>query len=119
MRASRTTLTRVAILFGEHGVKERVDRLRLCADHAGRHLSSSSELTELEALRLVARLEALPDGAGLRRRLAELVADEENDAALRAASSSIRLGVDVARPGESTVIVAQAEGDGQLTLLDP
>lgn len=109
-RARPHTLTRVATLFTLLGVKDRTDRLRLCSDHAGRYLTTSSDLSEVEALRLVARLEGLPDGVGLRRRLAELVADEENRAALDAQPALVcsRRGKP---PTEGDLAKARAFGD--------
>lgn len=52
-------LTRLGILFGDLGVPDRPDRLWLCSQHAGRRLTSSSELTRDEAKALIGRLEGL------------------------------------------------------------
>lgn len=57
--APRWMLTSLGILFGELGVPDRPDRLWLCSDHAGRRLTSSSELTRAEAEALIGRLEKL------------------------------------------------------------
>ena len=84
--ADRGQLTRLAILFGQHGIEQRADRLRLCSDHAGRYLTSMSLLTAAEAAALEHRLHSV-NAEGLRRRLAHLIGEEEDRAALAAAAA--------------------------------
>ena len=69
-------LARLAMLFDEHGVPERGDRLRLIRDHAGRFVTSSKQLTVAERESLIARLEQLPRG-GLPSHVARLHREEE------------------------------------------
>jgi hypothetical protein len=57
--AEPKTLQRLAIEFGQRGVPDRADRLRLCEDHVGRPLRSSGELTEDEAQALRRRIRDL------------------------------------------------------------
>lgn len=86
-RATQPQLVKLKLLFDEHGVRDRGDRLRLCSDHAGRLLSSSALLSRSEAHQLIERLERLPrDGTVLRaadrlaeRLLAAARAEQEND----------------------------------------
>lgn len=82
-QATRTQLTRLAVLFTQHGIADRRDRLRLCSDHVGRHLYTSAQMTMREAETLRHRLEALPPGV-LPAALARLVAAEEARAAAAA-----------------------------------
>lgn len=56
--AKSKTLQRLAIMMGERGV-DRVGKLRLAQDHAGRQLRSTGELTEDEAQSLIKRLRDL------------------------------------------------------------
>lgn len=56
--AQPKTLQRLAIEFGKRGV-DRVGKLRLAEDHAGRRLRSTGELTEDEAQELIRRLRDL------------------------------------------------------------
>ncbi len=58
--ATPRTLTKLKLLFDEHGVADRGDRLRLCSDHAGRLLRTSADLSQDEASALIKRLEKLP-----------------------------------------------------------
>lgn len=63
--ATRPQLTRLALLFHEHGVDDRADRLRLCSDHAGRLLTTSADLCRTEAHALIERLQRLPRDGGV------------------------------------------------------
>lgn len=85
--ATRSKLTRLAVLFGEHGLGDkarRADRLRLCSDHAGRYLTSSAQLSDVEASTLIERLDRLPRDGSLTRAAARLVIEEERAAAMHA-----------------------------------
>jgi len=61
--ATRMQLTKLAVLFGEHGITDRDDRIWFCSDHAGRPVQSSKELTKGEAHRLISRLNRLEVGS--------------------------------------------------------
>lgn len=65
MKATTGQLTKLALAFADHGIGhlQRDDRLWLCSHHAGRTLTSSSELTKEEAHTLIERLERLPRGS--------------------------------------------------------
>lgn len=81
--ASRSLLTRVAVLFANHGLAgdaHRTERLRLCSDHAGRPLHTSAQLTTTEAETLIARLAALPADVDLRHAAGRLTRTEETRA---------------------------------------
>lgn len=120
--ATRSKLTVLAVLFGEHGLggkERRPDRLRLCSDHAGRYLTTSAQLTDVEASTLIERLDKLPRDGCLAKAAARLVVEEERAAAMHAGKvepGRVELAVDVARAGDTSVVTAVRHGD-QLTLL--
>jgi hypothetical protein len=74
-------LQALALAFARHGITadRRTDRLRLCSDHAGRRIRSSTDLTPAEVDTLIARLDRLPVGS-LPGAIARLVAAEERRA---------------------------------------
>lgn len=76
--ATPDQLTKLALLFTDHGLdkEHRADRIRLCSEHAGRPLTSSSQLSKAEAHTLIERLEGLPPGTDL------LAAAERNKVAV-------------------------------------
>lgn len=81
--ASRSQLTRIAVLFAEHhldGKAHRDERLRLCSDHAHRPLHTSAQLTTTEADTLIDRLAHLPPGTDLRLAAGRLTLAEEHRA---------------------------------------
>lgn len=64
--ATPPQLTKLKLLFDDHGVLDRGDRLRLCSDHAGRLLRTSADLSRSEAHELINRLDSLPRNGGVR-----------------------------------------------------
>lgn len=90
MSAPAGKLTALVLAFTRHGIDRREDRIRLCADHAGRHITSSSQLTADEVDGLLARLERLPVGV-LPGAVARLVAAEEQRAREAAGNITARL----------------------------
>lgn len=87
-------LTQLRVAFTRHGVTKRSDVLRLCAEHAGRHLYSTRAMTGDEVDGLIARLARVPVGA-LPSHAARLEREEE-ERARRAAA--------VARIPDSTIL---------------
>jgi len=107
-RADGRQLQRLVLAFTRHGITERADRLRLCSQHAGRRLSSSSQLTSQEATGLEHRLNGLPVNGALTAWVAHLVQEEEREARERAS-----------RPRPSpAVIVCRTGGGGPPTAED-
>lgn len=49
----RTAVTRIHAMFGERQVKDRAERLRILSEFTGRTITSSNELTKVEASRLI------------------------------------------------------------------
>jgi hypothetical protein len=60
--ADHAQLRDISIQFARHGITRRDDRLLLTADHAGRPLESSADLSWTEAAALQQRLRRLPVG---------------------------------------------------------
>lgn len=60
--ADPAQLRDIAIQFARHGITRRDDRLLLTADHAGRRLDTSADLSWVEAAALQQRLRRLPVG---------------------------------------------------------
>jgi hypothetical protein len=73
--ADHAQLRDISIQFARHGITRRDDRLLLTADHAGRALDTSADLSWTEAAALQQRLRRLPVG-GLPAVLARLRAAE-------------------------------------------
>lgn len=88
VRARRLQL--LVLQFERHGINRREDRIRLCADHAGRHLTSSSQLRDHEVDGLLERLRRLPVGV-LHGAVARLVAAENRRAREAAGNITARL----------------------------
>lgn len=62
MSAPAERLRDLVLAFQRHGITRREDRIRLCIDHAGRHLTSSADMTEAEVDQLLHRLARLQVG---------------------------------------------------------
>jgi hypothetical protein len=60
--ADHAQLRDISIQFARHGITRRADRLLLTADHAGRRLDTSADLSWAEAAALQQRLRRLPVG---------------------------------------------------------
>lgn len=117
---TRDPLRDLVLAFQRHGITRREDRIRLCIDHAGRHLVSSSDLTEEEVGTLLGRLERLPVG-NLPGHVARLHREEEARAREAAARSRIPAGTRVCtrdgRPATAGDLEQVAEFAEQLDVL--
>lgn len=108
MSAPAGKLTQLVLAFQRHGITRREDRIRLCIDHAGRHLTSSSGLTDAEVDALLDRLARLPVG-NLTGVVARLVAAEEAKAREAAARSRIPAGTSLCSRGGGQPTVGDLE----------
>jgi hypothetical protein len=80
---TREQLGRIATAFTRLGITRREDRLRLLGDAVGRHLYSSSQLTEDEADGIERRLRRATR-EGVRSTLNDIIRREEKAVAVRA-----------------------------------
>lgn len=108
MSAPAGKLTQLVLAFQRHGITRREDRIRLCIDHAGRHITSSSELTEVEVDRLLERLARLPVG-NLPGHVARLHREEEARAREAAARARIPAGTSLCSRGGGQPTVGDLE----------
>lgn len=113
-------LTALVLAFQRHGITRREDRIRLCIDHAGRHLTSSSDLTPAEVDGLLERLGRLAVGP-LPAVVAQLHRQEEERARRASARARIPAGTILCTPAgkepTTAVLEAVAEFAEQLDVL--
>ena len=112
--ATEPQRTKLALLFVDHGVTDRGDRLRLCSDHAGRLLRTSADLSRSEAHELINRLDRLPRDGGVRAaadRLAAAVLAANRDPMDTAVGTLAAAGM-LAEPSPPTVTLSSATTPG-------
>lgn len=76
-KVNKAQLTKLATVFTTGGVSNRDTRLKACCLIVGRDISSSTELTKAEAIRLIDQVERWANEGVLAETVAELVEDAE------------------------------------------